>query len=83
MGRMEDSNVIVWAVIGLIVGTLASLFVPFVYVNIWPIIAIVALVGGIAIFVGKIVELDWIDVGLPSGAILGLLIGYLVRAFVL
>lgn len=83
MGRAKGSNVIGWGIIGFIVGILVSLFVPFVYVNIWPIIAIVAIVGGIAIFVGKIVELEWIDVGLPSGAILGLLIGSFVRAFVL
>ena len=40
------------------------------------IIAIVAIAGGIAVFVGKIKELDWIDVGLPSGAVIGLLVGY-------
>jgi hypothetical protein len=46
------------------------------------IIAIVAILGGVAIFVGKIIELNWIDVGLPSGAIFGLLIGYLCHYFV-
>ena len=76
MGKMENSNVWGWFSVSFILGILAALFIPFVYVNIWMIIAIVAIAGGIAVFVGKIKELNWIDVGLPSGAVIGLLVGY-------
>ena len=82
MGKIEDSNIRTWFIVGLVIGALASLFVPFVSVHIWMIIAIVAILGGIAIFVGNIIELNWIDVGLPSGAIIGLLIGYFCHYFV-
>lgn len=75
MGKMEDSNVWGWFSVSFILGILAALFIPFVYVNIWMIIAIVAIAGGIAVFVGKIKELNWIDVGF-SGAVIGLLVGY-------
>ena len=43
------------------------------------IIAIIAIAGGIAIFIGKTKELNWVDVGLPLGAVIGLMVGGLIK----
>ena len=42
-------------------------------------IAIIAIAGGIAIFIGKTKELNWVDVGLPLGAVIGLMVGGLIK----
>ena len=43
------------------------------------IIAIIAIADGIAIFIGKTKELNWVDVGLPLGAVIGLMVGGLIK----
>ena len=44
--------------------------------NIWISIAIVCALGAIGVFVGKIIELKWIDAGLPLGALIGGAVAY-------
>ena len=83
MGKMEDSNMLSWFCGSCILGVLASIFIPFVYIHIWIIIAIIAIAGGIAIFIGKTKELNWVDVGLPSGAVIGLMVGGFIKMLLL
>ena len=49
MGKMENSNVWGWFSVSFILGILAALFIPFVYVNIWMIIAADWIAGGVPI----------------------------------
>lgn len=44
--------------------------------NIWIPVSVIAIGGFIGVFVGKILELEWIDLGLPIGLLVGLGVGY-------
>lgn len=72
MGSIKQSFFIPAFIIGAIIGFLLVYFNVFnLLSNIWIPIAIVCALGAIGIFVGKIIELEWVDAGLPLGALIG------------
>jgi hypothetical protein len=79
MGSIKQSFFLPSAVIGTIIGFLLVYFNVFnLLANIWIPIAIVCALGAIGIFIGKIIELEWVDAGLPLGALIGGAIAYLI-----
>ena len=44
--------------------------------NIWIPVAIVAILGCVTLFLGKIIEMRWMEVGAIIGSTIGLVIGY-------
>ena len=77
MGSIKQSFFLPSAIIGAIIGFLMVCFNVFNLVaNIWISIAIVCALGAIGVFVGKIIELKWIDAGLPLGALIGGAVAY-------
>ena len=79
MGSIKQSFFVPSAIIGAIIGFLLVYFNVFnLLANIWIPFAIVCLLGAISIFIGKIIELKWVDAGLPFGAIVGGLIAFLL-----
>lgn len=78
MGKIQDSCFVPALVIGAIVGFAASFFNVFnMNECFWIVFAIVAALGAVFIFVSKIVEMQWADVGGTLGLLVGLGIGYL------
>lgn len=72
MGSIKQSFFWPSAIIGAVIGFLLVYFnVLNLLANIWIPIAIVLALAAIGLFVGKIVELKWVDVGLPVGALIG------------
>ena len=79
MGSIKHSFFVPSAIICAIIGFLLVYFNVFnLRANIWIPFAIVCLLGAISIFIGKIIELKWVDAGLPFGAIVGGLIAFLL-----
>ena len=77
MGSIKQSVFKPAFIIGAIIGFLLVYFNVFNLVaNIWISIAIVCALGAIGVFVGKIIELKWIDAGLPLGALIGGAVAY-------
>lgn len=85
MGKMRDSHLVLPSFgVGLIAAAILAGFNLFsCYEHIWVVIAIVAILGLIAVLVGKIKELNWVDVGATFGIFTGLLIGYVIRMVLL
>ena len=79
MGSIKQSFFLPSAVIGTIIGFLLVYFNVFnLLANIWIPIAIVCALGAIGIFIGKIIELEWVDAGLPLGALIGGAVAYFI-----
>ncbi len=79
MGSIKQSFFIPSAIIGAIIGFLLVYFNVFnLLANIWIPIAIVCALGAIGIFLGKIIELEWVDAGLPLGALIGGAVAYFI-----
>ena len=77
MGSIKQSFFKPAFIIGAIIGFLLVYFNVFNLVaNIWISIAIVCALGAIGVFVGKNIELKWIDAGLPLGALIGGAVAY-------
>ena len=77
MSKIQNSCFVPALIAGAVIGFLLSFFNVFgVNNNIWIPIALIAIGGAVGVFVGKIVELKWIDLGLPLGLIIGLAGGY-------
>ena len=85
MGKMRDSHLVLPSFgIGLVAAAILTGFNLFsCYDHIWVVVAIVAILGLIAVLVGKTKELNWIDVGAPFGIFTGLLICYVIRMVLL
>ena len=79
MGSIKQSFFIPSAIIGAIIGFLLVYFNVFnLLANIWIPVAIVCALGFIGLFVGKIIELKWVEVGLFFGSLFGGAIGYAI-----
>ena len=79
MGSIKHSFFVPSAIIGAIIGFLLVYFNVFnLLANIWIPFAIVCLLGAISIFIGKIIELEWVDAGLPLGALIGGAVAYFI-----
>ena len=82
MGSIKQSFFVPSAIIGAIIGFILVYFNVFnLLSNIWIPIAIVCALGAIGIFVGKIIELEWVDAGLFLGSLFGGAIGYILTRF--
>lgn len=78
MGHIKNSFFLPAFIVGVIGGFLLAFFNAFnLQTNYWIAIAILFAGAAIGIFIGKIIEFKWIDVGLP----LGLLVGGLIAVF--
>ena len=83
MGKIQNSCFVPALIVGVIVGFLLTYFNVFdLRSNILIPISVVCAAAAVGIFVGKIVELKWIDVGLPSGVLIGGAIAYLIEQWV-
>ncbi len=77
MGSIKQSFFWPSAIIGAIIGFLLVYFNAFnLLANIWIPIAIVCALSAIGLFIGKIIELEWVDAGLPLGALIGGAVAY-------
>ena len=77
MGSIKQSFFWPSAIIGAVVVFLLVYFNVFNLVaNIWIPIAIVCALAAIGVFIGKIIELEWVDAGLPLGALIGGAVAY-------
>ena len=77
MGSIQKSFFVPSTIIGAVIGFLLVYFNVFNLVaNMWIPIAIVCALAAIGVFVGKKIELEWVDVGLPLGALIGGAIAY-------
>ena len=83
MGSYKHSYIWHSAIVGVIIGSLLMYFNVF-DVHDHKLIAFSILLAAtvIGIFVGKIVELKWIDVGFPFGVLIGGAIAYLIEQWV-
>jgi len=78
MGKIQNSCFLPALIVGAVIGFLLAYFNVFdLRSNIWISISAVCAAAAVGIFVGKIIELKWIDVGLPIGVIIGGAIGFL------
>lgn len=79
MGKIQNSCFLPASIVGAVIGFLLVYFNVFnLRSNIWIPISAVCLAGAVGIFVGKILELKWIDVGLPIGMLIGGAVGYFI-----
>lgn len=79
MGSIKQSFFKAAFIIGAIIGFLLVFFNVFnLLANIWIPVAIVCALGFIGLFVGKIIELKWVEVGLFLGLLFGGAIGYVL-----
>ncbi|MCI6643431.1 MAG: hypothetical protein SOY99_05715 [Alloprevotella sp.] len=77
MAKIENSYFGTALIVGCVIGFLLSFFnVCSMNDNIWIPVSVIAIGGFIGVFVGKILELEWIDLGLPIGLLVGLGVGY-------
>ena len=77
MAKFENSCFWPALIVGGVVGFLLSFFNVFsMNDNSWMPVSVVAIGGFAGVFVGKILELKWIDLGLPIGLLAGLGVGY-------
>lgn len=78
MGKIQNSCFLPAFIVGMVIGFLLMYFNVFdLRSNILIPISIVFAAAAVGIFVGKIIELKWIDAGLPLGVLLGGAIAYI------